>query len=202
MEIERGKNTLSRQLVLASTSRYRRELLARLQLPFTVSSPNVDETPIAGESAADCAARLSLLKARTAAARYPEALIIGSDQVAECHGRRLDKPGDIDKAIEQLLWSSGKEAVFNTAVTLLDAASNRAQTTVVPTIVRYRRLSRQDAERYLEREAAIDCAGSARAEGLGIALLSAIEGGDPTALIGLPLIALSEMLRKENVSVP
>ena len=176
--------------------------MKRLQLPFETASPNVDETPQDGESGAECAARLARLKARAVAADHPNALIIGSDQVAECDGRRLDKPGDLQLAIEQLSWASGKQAVFSTAVTLFNSASDHEQTRVVPTTVRYRQISRAEIERYLQREAAIDCAGSAKAEGLGIALLDAIEGTDPTALIGLPLIALCAMLREEDVSLP
>lgn len=189
-------------LVLASTSRYRRELLARLQLRFDTAAPNVDESPLSGESGKDCAIRLARLKARSIGSEYANGLVIGSDQVAECDGRRLDKPGTVEKAVEQLSWANGKEAVFNTAVTLFNAATGREQTRVVPTRVRYRRLTVPEIERYLCLEAAIDCAGSAKAEGLGISLLEAIEGSDPTALIGLPLIALCEMLREENVRIP
>ncbi|HUU71494.1 MAG TPA: Maf family nucleotide pyrophosphatase [Burkholderiales bacterium] len=193
---------MSRKLILGSTSPYRRELLGRLQLPFEAVAPNVDETPVNGESGAECAMRLAQLKARAAGSGYPNALIIGSDQVAECGGRRLDKPGTVERAVDQLTWASGKEAVFNTAVTLLNSASGREQTRVIPTRVRYRRISGSEIENYLQQEAAIDCAGSAKAEGLGISLLEAIEGGDPTALIGLPLIALCEMLREEGVPIP
>jgi len=202
LENQRDQNQQSTRLVLASTSAYRRALLARLQLPFETGSPNIDETPRAGESGPECAARLSRLKARAVAVHHPGALIIGSDQVAECEGRRLDKPGDVQRAIAQLSWASGKEAVFSTAVTLFNPASGREQTRVVPTAVRYRTLSRLEIERYLRQETAVDCAGSAKAEGLGIALLEAIEGADPTALIGLPLIALCAMLREEGIVVP
>jgi septum formation protein len=202
LENQHGKKQSSPALILASTSQYRKALLERLKMPFGTASPDVDETPEDGESGADCAARLSRLKARAVAARHPNALIIGSDQVAECDGRRLDKPGDLQLAITQLSWASGKQAVFSTAVTLFNSATGREQTRVVPTTVRYRRISKAEIERYLEQEAAIDCAGSAKAEGLGIALLDAIEGTDPTALIGLPLIALCSMLREESVSIP
>jgi len=190
------------ELILASTSQYRRELLTRLRLPFETASPNVDETPVAGESAEQCAMRLAHLKARAIAPDFPAALIIGSDQVAECDGLRLDKPGSRQRAVEQLTWASGKQAIFNTAVTLLNAASGQKQSLVVPTVVRYRRITASDIERYLDKEAAFDCAGSAKAESLGISLLDAIEGRDPTALIGLPLIALCAMLRTENITVP
>ncbi len=177
-------------------------MLNRLRVPFETAAPEIDESAETGEPAAECAARLSRLKARAVATIHPNALIIGSDQVAECDGRRLDKPGDLRRAMEQLAWASGKEAVFSTAVTLFNSATGREQTSVVPTTVRYRRISTEEIERYLQHEAAIDCAGSARAEGLGISLLEAIEGTDPTALIGLPLIALCTMLREEDVIVP
>ena len=167
-----------------------------------MASPNVDESAVADESAEQCAARLARLKARAVAADYPQALIIGSDQVAECDGQRLGKPGNRQRAIEQLTWASGKHAIFSTAVTLLNGATRREQTTVVPTLVRYRAITMPEIERYLDKEAALDCAGAARVESLGIALLDAIEGDDPTALIGLPLIALCAMLRSENVVVP
>ncbi|UCH46729.1 MAG: septum formation inhibitor Maf [Betaproteobacteria bacterium] len=202
LEKQHKEKQPSPPLVLASTSRYRRTLLERLQMPFETASPDVDEAPEDGEAGAACAARLSRLKARAVAAGHPSALIIGSDQVAECDGRRLDKPGDIERAIEQLSWASGKQAIFSTAVTLFNSATGREQTQVVPTTVRYRRISRAEIERYLQQEVAIDCAGSAKAEGLGISLLDAIEGTDPTALIGLPLIALCSMLREENVAIP
>jgi septum formation protein len=202
LEPENSSGQQPPALILASTSQYRRELLGRLQLPFETASPNVDESPVADESAEQCATRLARLKARAVASEYPHALIIGSDQVAECDGQRLGKPGNRKRAIEQLTWASGKPAVFSTAVTLLNAATRREQTTVVPTVVRYRKISMPDIERYLDREAALDCAGSAKAESLGIALLDAIECNDPTALIGLPLIALCAMLRAEDVAVP
>jgi septum formation protein len=202
LENKRYENQQPPQLVLASTSAYRSALLTRLQLPFETESPEVDETSLEGESGAECAARLSRLKALAVANRHPYALIIGSDQVSECRGRRLDKPGTAQRAIEQLTWASGKQAVFSTAVTVLNAASGTEQTRVIPTTVRYRAVSRAEIERYLRREPAIDCAGSAKAEGLGIALLETIEGTDPTALIGLPLIALCAMLRDEGVEIP
>jgi septum formation protein len=202
LEKQLHKNQTSPRLVLASTSRYRRELLGRLNIPFETDSPNIDETPLQAESGAECAARLSRLKAQAVASQHAGALIIGSDQVAECDGQRLDKPGNLQRAIEQLSWSSGKHAVFSTALTLLNTATGREQTRVIPTTVRYRTLTPAEIERYLEQEAAFDCAGSARAEGLGITLLEAIEGNDPTALIGLPLIALCAMLREENIALP
>jgi len=188
-------------LVLASTSRYRRELLARLHLPFTVASPHVDESPLAQESAAETAVRLASAKARAVASYYPDALVIGSDQVAECAGERLEKPGTHERATAQLLSLSGSQAVFHTAVSLLDAASGRLQTRLVPTCVVFRTLTKQRIEAYLLKEQPYDCAGSAKSEGLGIALLERIDGPDPTALIGLPLIALVSMLEDEGVKV-
>ncbi|MEO8008136.1 MAG: Maf family nucleotide pyrophosphatase [Betaproteobacteria bacterium] len=189
-------------LVLASTSRYRRELLERLKLPFKIVSPEVDETPYSGEAPGTTAARLALAKAQTAQAGFPRSLIIGSDQVAFCDGMRLDKPGDHAGAVRQLRHASGKSVSFITAVALVNSASGTTQTKLVPTEVRYRGLRDIEIERYLQAEPAYDCAGSAKAEALGISLVDSIQSSDPTALIGLPLIALCEMLRNENVSVP
>ena len=189
-------------LVLASTSRYRRELLERLKIPFQTASPNADETPLHGESPEATAGRLALAKARSVNAQFRRALIIGSDQVAFCEGARLDKPGDHDGALEQLNHSSGKSVRFVTAIALLNTVSGQAQVRIVPTEVKFRHLSTSEIARYVEAEPAYDCAGSAKAEGLGISLVESIRSDDPTALIGLPLIALSELLRKENLSVP
>jgi septum formation protein len=189
-------------LVLASTSRYRRELLERLKLPFETVSPGIDETPLAGEAPPVTAGRLALAKAEAANARFPRALIIGSDQVAFCEGVRLDKPGNHAGAISQLKHANGKSVSFVTAIALVNTATGRTQTKLVPTEVRFRKLSDGEIERYLEAEPAYDCAGSAKAEGLGISLIENIHSSDPTALIGLPLIALSEMLRNENLMVP
>jgi septum formation protein len=188
-------------LVLASTSVYRRQLLSRLQLQFEVAAPEVDETPHAGEAPQASALRLAQAKARAVAGRFPRALIIGSDQVAELHGVRLDKPGTQARAHAQLALLSGQAAVFHTALALLDAASGRMQTSVVPTRVRFRSLTDLQIDSYLSKEQPLDCAGSAKSEGLGIALLEAIEGDDPTALIGLPLIALTGMLLAEGCPV-
>ena len=189
-------------LVLASTSRYRRELLERLKLPFEIVSPDVDETLHAGEAPAVAAGRLALAKAQAASVRFPCSLIIGSDQVAFCDGVWMDKPGDHDGAVRQLRHASGKAVSFMTAIALVNTASGRTQTELVPTEVRFRKISDHEIERYLHTESVYDCAGSAKAEGLGISLIESIRSADPTALIGLPLIALSEMLRNENVSVP
>lgn len=189
-------------LVLASTSRYRKELLERLRIPFSVAAPGVDESPLAGETPVDTASRLALAKARAVAAGHPGALVIGSDQVAVCDGLRLDKPGTREKAIGQLKHASGREVTFHTALVLFNTAANTFQSAVVPTESRFRTLTAQEIERYLEAEPALDCAGSAKAEGLGIALMEQIQSTDPTALIGLPLIALSQMLRREGFFVP
>jgi septum formation protein len=201
-----NKLTLEQQidarLVLASSSPYRRVLLERLQLPFVTARPDTDETPLPDEGAAATAARLSQLKARAVAPLYSAHLIIGSDQVAECESVRLDKPLRHEVAKQQLSLLSGREAQFHTAVTLLNSATGSIQTQVVPTRVRFRRLSEADIARYLQREPALDCAGSAKSEGLGIALIEAIHSQDPAALIGLPLIALCAMLRGEGVLIP
>jgi septum formation protein len=189
-------------LVLASSSAYRQELLRRLHMPFKVAAPNIDETPLAGETGAETAARLARLKANAVAGEFAPALVIGSDQVAECEGLRLDKPGERSKALAQLRWVSGKEAIFHTALALLNTTTAMAQTEVIATRVRFRSLSDPEINRYLDAEPAYDCAGSAKSEGLGISLLDEITGSDPTALIGLPLIALCRMLRNETVPVP
>lgn len=189
------------QIVLASTSKYRRELLARLGLPFEVASPHVDEAALPEEAPQDTARRLAEAKARAVAARFPQAIIIGSDQVAVLEGTQLGKPGDHANALRQLRAMRGKEVVFHTALCLYDAASARAQTRVVPFSVRFRAYSDAQIERYLQREQPYDCAGSARCEGLGIALIAEMRGDDPNALIGLPLIALTEMLAAHGVDV-
>jgi septum formation protein len=190
-----------RQLVLASTSAYRKALLERLALAFVVAAPQVDERPLGGEAGADTALRLAALKAQSVRAAHRDALIIGSDQVASSAGRLLGKPGDHANAARQLRSLSGKSAEFHTAVALLDAASGRMQTEVVPCRVHFRQLDDARIESYLRREQPFDCAGSAKAEGLGIALIARIETDDPTSLIGLPLIALSAMLERAGLSV-
>ena len=191
----------SRRLVLASTSAYRKALLERLALAFEVASPRVDERPLAGEAPADTALRLASLKAQSVRAAHRDALIIGSDQVATSGGRILGKPGEHATAARQLRSLSGKSADFHTAVALLDAASGRMQTQVVPCRVYFRQLDDARIENYLRREQPFDCAGSAKAEGLGIALIARIETDDPTSLIGLPLIALSTMLERAGLPV-
>jgi septum formation protein len=187
------------QLVLASGSAYRKALLERLGVPFQAFSPNVDETPLANEAPSQTALRLSLLKARAAADRG--ALIIGADQVASCDGRRYGKPGSHENATRQLRELSGKTVVFDTAVTLLDARKSSHESRLVPCRVTFRTLDDQRIEAYLKKERPYDCAGAAKAEGLGIALISRIETDDPTSLIGLPLIALSEMLERAGVKL-
>ena len=189
------------RLVLASTSRYRRELLARLALPFECADPAVDESPLANETPADTALRLALQKARSVAPRFPDALIIGADQVASCDGTRLGKPGAHELAVRQLESLSGKTARFDTAICVLDARGGEARCRVVPCLVSFRRLTRAQIEDYLRREQPYDCAGSAKSEGLGIALIAHMQTEDPTSLIGLPLIALSELLAKAGLPV-
>lgn len=188
-------------LLLASTSLYRRNLLQRLGLPFDTASPMVEETAHPGEAPATTALRLAEAKARAVAGRFPASLIIGSDQVATLDSLRLDKPLQHENAVRQLRATRGKAVSFYTALCLLDAASGEAQTRVVSSIVHFRNYSDAQIERYLRREQPYDCAGSAKVEGLGIAMIAKMEGDDPSALIGLPLIALTEMLAARGVSV-
>lgn len=190
-----------RRLVLASTSRYRRELLARLGIAFECADPGVAENAVAGESPAETARRLALAKAAATAHRFSQALVIGADQVAHCDDLRLDKPGSHERAVRQLTAVSGKVVSFETAVALLDARTGDAQARVVGTRVHFRRLAPAAIEAYLLRDRPYDCAGSAKAESLGIALIARIDSDDPTALIGLPLIALSEMLEAAGMPV-
>ena len=190
-----------RRLVLASTSRYRKALLERLGLAFETAAPGVDEQPLPDEEPADTALRLSVLKARALEAQYRDCLIIGSDQVASCGGTILGKPGDHARAVRQLRSLSGKTARFDTAVSLLDTRSGSVQSRVVPCSVVFRKLNDARIESYLRREQPYDCAGSAKSEGLGIALIARMETEDPTSLIGLPLIALTEMLERAGLPV-
>lgn len=194
--------TIGPTIVLASTSPFRRELLGRLQLPFQAVAPETDESPLPGEHPAATAERLSVAKARAVADRYPTALIIGSDQVAYCGDAHFGKPGTKQNAMAQLRSMSGKTVVFHTGLCLLNAASGRIHLRGIPTEVRFRELSDQEIQRYLDKEDALNCAGSARSEGLGIALLEHLRGDDPNALVGLPLIALCDMLRAEGVELP
>ncbi len=190
-----------RRLVLASTSAYRKALLQRLGVAFEVAAPHADERPLSGEGAPDTALRLAQIKAQSVRAAHRDALIIGSDQVATSAGRLLGKPGDHATAARQLRSVSGKSADFHTAVVLLDAANGSVQSRVVPCRVHFRQMDDKRIETYLQREKPYDCAGSAKVEGLGIALIARIETEDPTSLIGLPLIALSEMLERAGLAV-
>lgn len=189
------------KLVLASTSRYRLDLLSRLGLPFEVHAPEVDETPLPDEAPWATALRLSVLKAQAAAVAHPDALIIGSDQVLMLDNEQLGKPGNFDNAFVQLKKMQGQCMVFHTALTLLNSRSGRLQTRDVPTEVHLRTLSDAQIAAYLEKETPYDCAGSAKSESLGIALMERMDSRDPTALIGLPLMALTEMLMNEGVDV-
>jgi len=190
-----------RRLVLASTSRYRRALLERLGVPFTTTPPVADESPLPGETPAQTALRLAEVKARSVAAAHADALIVGSDQVANADGHPVGKPGDRDHARAMLARLSGRTVVFHTGVALLDAASGRCATALVDVRSTFRRLSPDDIAAYLDREQPYDCAGAVKSEGLGIALFESIASDDPTALIGLPLIRLTSMLRDAGVAV-
>ena len=186
-------------LILGSTSRYRREMLQRLRIPFEVRAPHVDETPAIGEAPAALALRLAIAKARVVAKLHPNAVVIGSDQVADLDGTPIGKPGTHAKATEQLRAMRGKAVVFQTAVAVVSLARNYEGSALVPVTVRFRALSDAEIEHYLQAEQPYDCAGSAKSEALGIALLSAIESDDPTALVGLPLIKTCELLRAAGV---
>ncbi len=189
-------------IVLASASAYRRELLARLGLPFEAWSPDIDERTLPGEIPPDTAVRLARAKAQAAGDRFPRAWVIGSDQVAELEGEPIGKPGTRAGAREQLRRMRGHTVRFHTAVCLLRKSDGRLAERLVATDVAFRILSDAEIERYLDREPAFDCAGSAKSEGLGISLLDGLRGDDPTALVGLPLVALSAMLRAEGIEVP
>lgn len=191
----------SQQLVLASTSVYRRELLERLQIPFQTAAPDVDEAPLPGESAEQTCWRLSREKAQAVVVSHPDALIIGSDQVALLGEQQMGKPLTHENAVRQLSAMRGKTVVFYTALTLFNARSGEIQTEVAKNRVSFRELSDDEIEAYLHKEQPYHCAGSAKSEGLGIALISRMEGDDPNALIGLPLILLVEMLKKQGVPV-
>ena len=192
----------SRALVLGSTSRYRRELLERLQVPFDVAAPDVDETPLTGESPRALAERLALAKAQAVARAFPQAVVIGSDQVADLSGLPLGKPGTHERAVIQLRQMRGQTVVFQTAVAVVCLESGFAQTDLAAVRVKFRDLSDDEIENYLLAEQPYDCAGSAKSEGLGIALLDAIESDDPTALVGLPLIRTCRMLRAAGLVLP
>jgi len=190
-----------RPLVLGSTSRYRRELLERLRVPFEVASPDVDETPHPSELPRDLALRLALAKARAVARQFPRAVVIGSDQVADLHGMPLGKPGTHARAVAQLRQMRGQTVVFQTAVAVVCAETGFEQVDLAPVSVRFHALSDAEIEAYLLAEQPYDCAGAAKSEGLGIALLDAIDNDDPTALVGLPLIRTCRMIRAAGVKV-
>lgn len=189
----------SRRLVLGSTSRYRRELLQRLNVPFEVAAPEVDETPLPGEMPALLAQRLALAKAHAVAAQFPQAAVIGSDQVADLHGQPLGKPGNHERATAQLRMMRGQTVIFQTALAVVCLETGFVQQDIAAVRVLFRDLSDAEIENYLRIEQPYDCAGSAKSEGLGIALLERIDNDDPTALIGLPLIRTARMIRAAGV---
>jgi len=189
-----------KKLILASTSVYRRELLERLRIPFEIISPKVDEAPLPGEGTLNLALRLAKAKAAIVAKDHPDAWVIGSDQVADLCGAALGKPGNFERAMEQLQLMRGATVTFHTALCLMHGETET--TLSIPTEVTFRKLSDEILEAYLHAEEPYDCAGSAKSEGLGISLLETIESDDPTALIGLPLIALSGLLRDAGFVIP
>lgn len=191
----------NRTLILGSTSRYRRELMSRLHLPFEVASPEVDETPRPGEAPREIALRLALNKARAVAARFPQAVVIGSDQVADLAGQALGKPGDHTRATVQLRSMRGQTVVFQTAVAVVCQETGFEEVDIAPVEVRFRDLTDAEIETYLQAEQPYDCAGSAKSEGLGIALLASIHNDDPTALVGLPLIRTCRMISAAGIRV-
>ncbi len=191
----------NRKLILGSTSVYRRELLDRLNIPFSVESPDVDETPLPSERPASLAQRLALAKAQAVAARFPDCVVIGSDQVADLGGLALGKPGSHDRAVAQLRQMSGKSVTFQTAVAVVCLKAGFCQEALAPVKVTFRDLEDTEIENYLRMEQPYDCAGSAKSEGLGIVLLEAIDSDDPTALVGLPLIRTSRMLRAAGIQL-
>lgn len=195
------KQSIPPQLVLGSSSIYRRELLRRLQIPFKIANPEIDEAPLLNETPEATALRLAKTKALAVAATFPKALIIGADQVAVLNGAQLGKPLNHANAIKQLRFMRGEEVVFYTAVSLFNSRNNHMQTRVVPFCIKFRQLSDQQILNYLHKEQPYHCAGSAKSEGLGIVLIERMTGDDPNALIGLPLIALTDMLTNEGVEI-
>ena len=191
----------NRKLILGSTSVYRRELLGRLNIPFSVESPHVDETPLPGEHPASLAQRLALAKAQAVAARFPDCVVIGSDQVADLDGLALGKPGSHGRAVAQLRQMSGKSVTFQTAVAVVCLETGFCEEALAPVKVTFRDLEDAEIENYLRLEQPYDCAGSAKSEGLGIVLLEGIDSDDPTALVGLPLIRTSRMLRAAGIQL-
>jgi septum formation protein len=192
---------MKQPLILASSSPYRKELLSRLGLAFEAISPEVDESPLPKESPQDTALRLAQIKARKIAETHPQALVIGCDQVATLDGMQLGKPGNHENATKQLRMMQGRTVIFHSALCLYNAKTLTMQAEVVPYEVAFRKLSDEQIERYLRSEEPYNCAGSAKSEGLGIALISSMNGTDPNALIGLPLIKLITMLQNENLNV-
>lgn len=190
------------QIILASTSRYRRELLERLCIPFKTIKPQVDETPLEDEAPALLTQRLALAKAHAVAEKYPQDIVIGSDQVADFEGHAIGKPGNYENAFKQLKRMNGHNVVFQTAVAVVCKSNHFELCSLVPVKVIFRTLTDGEIERYLKTEEPYDCAGSAKSEGLGISLLQAIENQDPTALIGLPLIATAQLLRQAGLVLP
>jgi len=190
-----------RPVILGSTSRYRRELLERLRFPFTTERPEVDETPLPGEAPESLAVRLALAKARAVAERFPKAVVIGSDQVADLEGQPIGKPGTHERAVEQLRLMRGKTVIFQTALAVVCVETGFVAQDLAPVRVRFRELGDAEIERYLRIEQPYDCAGSAKSEGLGISLLGAIDSDDPTALVGLPLIRTAAMLRAAGIDL-
>lgn len=190
----------STRLILASTSRYRRELLQRLRIPFECVAPGVDETPLSGETPAALSQRLALAKAMAVAQQHPEAWVIGSDQVADLQGAAIGKPGDHARAVEQLQAMSGRTVVFQTSVALACAARSHAAVVLNPVRVQFRSLSLEEIETYLQLDTPYDCAGSAKSESLGITLLESVESSDPTSLIGLPLSTVCSLLRSAGLN--
>lgn len=197
-------HTFFPRLILASSSKYRKELLSRLHLPFEVLVPNIDETPLPGETPEETATRLAKEKSRAVAAQAGSALVIGSDQVATLDGKQIGKPGSHDNALMQLMEMRGRKVIFHTALCLWDGrlqdSGHAAQVENIQTFVTFRNLPEAELDAYLRIEQPYDCAGSAKNEGLGIAIIEKIESTDPTALTGLPLIALTTMLRRAGVS--
>ena len=192
---------LARKLVLGSSSPYRREMLARLRVEFQVAAPDVDETPKAGETPKQLACRLAMSKARAVAALFPACVVIGSDQVADLDGLALGKPGNHERATAQLQQMRGQTVIFQTAVAVVCQDSGFAQLDLAQVRVRFRELEDAEIEAYLRSETPYDCAGSAKSEGLGIALLESIENDDPSALVGLPLIRTCRMIRAAGIRI-
>lgn len=194
-------DTLQRQLILGSTSAYRRQLLERLRIPFTVAAPDVNEAPLTGETPQAMACRLALAKAKAVAAQFPASIVIGSDQVADLDGEALGKPGDHVRAVAQLQKMRGQTVIFQTAVAVACLETGFLQMDLAQVKVRFRDLSDAEIEAYLRAETPYDCAGSAKSEGLGIVLLESIDNDDPTALVGLPLIRTCQMLQAAGLKL-